>query len=343
MKWDDPRVRVVKLAGRLVPRRRAAGRRRSRRGGGSRSCRSPRTSTTRTRSPSGTPSGACRRGYVPAEVAPELRGDEQALSLWEFRDEDGQRIGLRVLLAPADAWIQEPRDPRSAEGTQVLPRATSRSRRSSPAARSRFQVAERRLALGRRRRAVERPRSAPVTRSTARSRCAARGPGRRSSCASTRSSPRDWGGRGRTARPFTLVARRRLVATSASARVALGAVPRRDRDAAAGARRALDDPAAALGREHRLQGARRRHDALPPDPGRRRAAVAGDGHGAQGDGEVSGTAIECPLERAHAHARRRAIATSARRSRAPRTPGSRSASTRISTPPPSRRLRRCST
>src|SRR2546421_8179618 len=25
---------------------------------------------------------------------------------------------------------------------------------------------------------------------------------------------------------------------------------------------------------------------------------AGDGHGAQGDGEVSGTAIECPLERA---------------------------------------------
>jgi acetamidase/formamidase len=26
--------------------------------------------------------------------------------------------------------------------------------------------------------------------------------------------------------------------------------------------------------------------------------LAGDGHGAQGDGEVSGTAIECPLERA---------------------------------------------
>ena len=25
---------------------------------------------------------------------------------------------------------------------------------------------------------------------------------------------------------------------------------------------------------------------------------AGDGHAAQGDGEVSGTAIECPLERA---------------------------------------------
>ena len=48
-------------------------------------------------------------GYVPAEVAPELRGDEQAVSLWEFRGEDGSRIGLRVLLAPADAWVQEPR------------------------------------------------------------------------------------------------------------------------------------------------------------------------------------------------------------------------------------------
>ena len=48
-------------------------------------------------------------GYVPAGVAGEVRGDEQALALWEFRSEDGQRIGLRVLIAPSDAWIQEPR------------------------------------------------------------------------------------------------------------------------------------------------------------------------------------------------------------------------------------------
>jgi HIRAN domain len=48
-------------------------------------------------------------GYVPADVAPSVRGDEQAVALWEFRGEDGRRIGLRVLLAPADAWIQEPR------------------------------------------------------------------------------------------------------------------------------------------------------------------------------------------------------------------------------------------
>jgi len=48
-------------------------------------------------------------GYVPAEVAPELGGDEQAMSLWEFRGDDGERIGLRLLIVPADAWIQEPR------------------------------------------------------------------------------------------------------------------------------------------------------------------------------------------------------------------------------------------
>jgi HIRAN domain len=48
-------------------------------------------------------------GYVPAEIAPELHGDEQAVSLWEFLDDNRVRIGLRVLIAPADAWIQEPR------------------------------------------------------------------------------------------------------------------------------------------------------------------------------------------------------------------------------------------
>jgi HIRAN domain len=47
-------------------------------------------------------------GYVPAEVAPELHGDEQAVSLWEFV-EDGVRVGLRVLIAPPDAWIGMPR------------------------------------------------------------------------------------------------------------------------------------------------------------------------------------------------------------------------------------------
>jgi hypothetical protein len=42
-------------------------------------------------------------GYVPAAVAPELTGDEQAVSLW--RPEGG----LRILIAPGDAWIGTPR------------------------------------------------------------------------------------------------------------------------------------------------------------------------------------------------------------------------------------------
>ena len=42
-------------------------------------------------------------GYVPREVAPELRGDEQAVLLWRV---DG---GLRVLIVPADAWVGAPR------------------------------------------------------------------------------------------------------------------------------------------------------------------------------------------------------------------------------------------
>ena len=42
-------------------------------------------------------------GYVPREVAPALAGDEQAVSLWRVEG------GLRVLIAPADAWIGRPR------------------------------------------------------------------------------------------------------------------------------------------------------------------------------------------------------------------------------------------
>jgi HIRAN domain-containing protein len=48
-------------------------------------------------------------GYVPAELARTLAADEwQAVSLREFRDA-GQRVGLRVLLAPRGAWIGRPR------------------------------------------------------------------------------------------------------------------------------------------------------------------------------------------------------------------------------------------
>ena len=42
-------------------------------------------------------------GYVPRELAPELAGDEQAVSLWRVEG------GLRVLIVPATAWVGTPR------------------------------------------------------------------------------------------------------------------------------------------------------------------------------------------------------------------------------------------
>ena len=108
MKWDDPRVRVVKLAGAsyradalqddgFAPGRRLA------------LVAEPENEHDSNAVAVWDAAQRLQAGYVPAEIAPELSGDEQAVSLWEFRGEDGQRIGLRVLLAPADAWIQEPR------------------------------------------------------------------------------------------------------------------------------------------------------------------------------------------------------------------------------------------
>jgi hypothetical protein len=108
LKWDDPRLRVVKLAGSsyrldalqddaFAPGRRLA------------LVREPDNEHDRNAVAVWDEGRRVQGGYVPAEIAPELRGDEQAVSLWEFRDVEGRRVGLRVLLAPAEAWIQEPR------------------------------------------------------------------------------------------------------------------------------------------------------------------------------------------------------------------------------------------
>jgi hypothetical protein len=43
-------------------------------------------------------------GYVPRDVAPELTGDELAVSLWRAGAD-----GLRVLLVPAGSWVGRPR------------------------------------------------------------------------------------------------------------------------------------------------------------------------------------------------------------------------------------------
>ena len=108
MKWDDPRVRVVKLAGAsyraeaLQDEAFAPGRRLA-------LVHEPENEHDPNAVAVYDDGRRLQAGYVPAEIAPELQGDEQAVSLWEFRGEDGKRIGLRVLLAPAGAWIQEPR------------------------------------------------------------------------------------------------------------------------------------------------------------------------------------------------------------------------------------------
>ena len=108
MRWDDPRVRVVKLAGAsyrleaLQDDAFAPGRRLS-------LVREPENEHDPNAVAVFDLERRVQAGYVPAEIAPTLRGDEQAVSLWEFRGEDGTRIGLRVLVAPAHAWIQEPR------------------------------------------------------------------------------------------------------------------------------------------------------------------------------------------------------------------------------------------
>ena len=48
-------------------------------------------------------------GYVPADVARDLdSADWQAIALRDFVEGE-RRLGLRVLLAPRDAWIGTPR------------------------------------------------------------------------------------------------------------------------------------------------------------------------------------------------------------------------------------------
>jgi HIRAN domain len=107
VKWNDPRVRVVPLAG-------ASYRADALQDAGF----APGRELALVREPDNPhdPNAVAvwdaeRRvqgGYVPAEIAPELTGDEQAVSLWEYREAD-RRIGLRILIVPADAWVQRPR------------------------------------------------------------------------------------------------------------------------------------------------------------------------------------------------------------------------------------------
>ena len=108
MRWNDGRVRVVRLAGSSY---RADALQDDAFAPGQRLALVPEPENEHDPNAVGVwdENRRLQAGYVPADVAAEVGGDEQAVALWEFRDEHGRRIGLRVLLAPHDAWIQEPR------------------------------------------------------------------------------------------------------------------------------------------------------------------------------------------------------------------------------------------
>ncbi len=102
VRWEDPRIRVVPVAGVSY---RAESLDHSSFDPGQRLALVPEPQNEHDPNAVGiwNEALALQLGYVPAAIAPELHGDEQALSLWRV---DG---GLRVLIAPANAWLGTPR------------------------------------------------------------------------------------------------------------------------------------------------------------------------------------------------------------------------------------------
>jgi hypothetical protein len=108
VRWDDPRIRVINVAGvsyRLDALQDDAF------APGNRLALMPEPDNEHDPNAIGIwdAEGRSQAGYVPADSARELdAADWQAVSLLEFFEGE-QRIGLRVLLAPQDAWIGVPR------------------------------------------------------------------------------------------------------------------------------------------------------------------------------------------------------------------------------------------
>ena len=101
--WDDPRIRVVPVAGvsfrpESVPD--------SSFDPGSRLALVPEPDNEHDPSAVGiwNAERTLQAGYVPREVVAELAGDELAVSLWRMGE-----AGLRVLLVPAGSWVGRPR------------------------------------------------------------------------------------------------------------------------------------------------------------------------------------------------------------------------------------------
>ena len=102
VRWEDPRIRVVPVAGVSY---RAAALEDASFDPGQRLALVPEPGNEHDPNAVGIWNDArtLQLGYVPATIAPELAGDEQALSLWRVEG------GLRVLLAPRTAWLGTPR------------------------------------------------------------------------------------------------------------------------------------------------------------------------------------------------------------------------------------------
>ena len=102
LKWDDERLRVVKLAGSsyrfdaLQDDAFAPGRRLT-------LVREPENEHDPNAVAVWNEERTLQAGYVPRDVVTELDGSEQAVSLWRAGE------GLRILLVPADAWVGRPR------------------------------------------------------------------------------------------------------------------------------------------------------------------------------------------------------------------------------------------
>jgi HIRAN domain len=102
VRWEDPRIRVVPVAGvsfrpaavadsSFDPGRRVA------------LVREPDNEHDPNAVAVWNEERTLQAGYVPREVAPELVGDELAVSLWRARE------GLRVLIVPSGSWVGRPR------------------------------------------------------------------------------------------------------------------------------------------------------------------------------------------------------------------------------------------
>ena len=102
MKWDDPRVRVVKLAGASY-RGDALQDHAFAPGGRLALVREPENEHDPNAVAIWNEARTLQAGYIPRDIAPELSGDEQAYSLWRVEG------GLRVLVVPAGSWVGTPR------------------------------------------------------------------------------------------------------------------------------------------------------------------------------------------------------------------------------------------